>query len=246
MSPPSVQAHIHSHYPNAVPLSVFRQRAFGVLEQEFGVPLAQVLLATSICADDIVWVSDADGNMETHHATRDLLGPFEMGGLAGLPFTGLTGMTAYAHHIPDQGAACIVYGPHIGITDAGRLGKVKRPGQHDESAACGALILALRHFQSSPEYEPVLDEDDSEESLLELRLRPHRHRFLAAADPIKAATDTVYDIIHSLVHRYVGAVKDQFRCEQVALIGVVIVNTGPHDEDYVDLRHFTLLQVADL
>lgn len=241
-----IDAHIHAHYPNAVPLSVFRERAFAVLEREFGLRLAQVLLATSICADDIVWVSDTDGNQETHHATRELLGPFEMGGLAGLPFAGITGMAAYAHHIPDGGAACIVYGPHIGITDDGRLGKVLRPGQRVESAACGALALALRHFQSSPGYEPALDEDDSQESLLELRLRPYRSRFLSAPDPLKAATDVVYEIVHQLVHRYVRAVKDQFRCEQIALAGVVIVNTGAEHEDYIDLRDRALLRLADL
>ncbi len=242
----SVETHIQAHYPNALPLSVFREQAFGMIEPELGVPLAQVLLATSICADDIVWVSDADGNLETHHAARELLGPFEMGGLAGLPFAGLTGMTAYAHHIPDHGAACIVYGPHIGMTDLGQLGKVLRPGQHVESAACGALALALRHFQSSPEYEPTLDEDDSQESLLELRLRPYRARFLPAIDPLKAATELVYDTIHQLIHRYVRTVKDQFRCEHIALFGVLIVNTGPDYEDYIDLRHTAMLRVADL
>ena len=128
----SIESHIKAHYPNALPVTAFRRQAFGALEREFGVPLAQVLLATSICADDIVWVSDVDGNMETQHVTHELLGPFEMGGLAGLPFTGLTGMMAYAHHIPDEGAACIVYGPHIGITATGKLGMVLRPGQHVE------------------------------------------------------------------------------------------------------------------
>lgn len=246
MSSSSVQTQIHAHYPDALPLSSFRQQIFGALESKLGVPLSQVLLATSICADDIVWVSDADGNLETHHATRELLGPFEMGGLAGLPFTGLTGMTAYAHHIPDHGAACIVYGPHIGISDAGQLGKVLRPGQHDESAACGALVLALRHFQSSPGYEPVLNEDDSQETLLELRLRPYRERFLVEADPLKAATDVVYDVVHRLIHRYVRTVKDQFRCEQIALIGVVIINTSPSHEDYIELRDFAVLRVAEL
>ena len=242
----SVEAHIRAHYPNALPVTAFRRQAFGTLEREFGVPLAQVLLATSICADDIVWVSDADGNMETQHATHELLGPFEMGGLAGLPSTGLTGMMAYAHHIPDHGAACIVYGPHIGISDSGKLGIVLRPGQHVESAACGALALALRHFQSSPGYEPALDEDDAQETLLELRLRPYRARFLSAADPLTTATELVYDTIHQLIHRYVRAVKDQFRCDHIALFGVLIVNTGPDYEDYIDLRQSEMLRVADL
>ena len=75
---------IQAHYPNALPVSVFREQAFGTIEPELGVQLAQVLLATSICADDIVRVSDADGKLETHHAAHELLGPFEMGGLAGL------------------------------------------------------------------------------------------------------------------------------------------------------------------
>ena len=246
MAANSVEAHIRAHYPNALPLSVFREQAFGLIEQELGVRLAQVLLATSICADDIVWVSDADGNLETHHAASELLGPFEMGGLAGLPFTGLTGMTAYAHHIPDDGAACIVYGPHIGITDSGKLGLVLRPGQHVEFPACGALALALRHFQSSPEYEPMLDEDDAQETLLELRLRPYRAQFLSAADPLKAATEFVYDTSHQLIHRYLRAVKDQFRCKHIALFGVLIVNTGPEHEDYIDQRHSAMLRVADL
>lgn len=242
----SVEAHIRAHYPNALPVTAFRQSAFGALERELGVHLPQVLLATSICADDIVWVSDADGNIETQHATQELLGPFEMGGLAGLPFAGLTGMTAYAHHIPDDGAACIVYGPHIGITDSGKLGMVLRPGQHVESPACGALALALRHFQSSPEYEPILDEDDAQETLLELRLRPYRARFLAADDPLKAATELVYDTIDRLIYRYLHAVKDQFRCEYIALFGVLIVNTSPEHEDYIDLRHSTMLRLSDL
>jgi hypothetical protein len=246
MPPTSLQGHILAHYPNALPLSDFRQKAFGILEREFGMPLTQVLLATSICADDIVWITDAEGNLETHHATRELLGPFEMGGLAGLPFAGLTGMAAYAHHIPDRGAACIVYGPHIGITDEGQLGKVLRPGQHVASTACGALAVAVRHYQSAPAYEPALNEDDSEESLLELRLRPYRAQILASADPLKAATDIVYDIVHQLIHRYVRAVKDQFRCTQIALFGVLIINTSPGYEDCIDLRHSAMLRVADL
>lgn len=242
----SLETHIRAHYPNALPLTAFREQALRMLEDDFGMHPARVLLATSICADDIVWVIDTDGNIETYHATQELLGPFEMGGLAGLPFTGITGMTAYAHHIPDDGAACIIYGPHIGMTDDGQLGKVLRPGQHVESAACGALALAVRHFQSTPDYEPTLDEDDSQESLLELRLRPYRAAILAAPHPLKAATDVVYGIIHQLACRYVAAAKHQFRCEQIALIGVVIINTSPGYDDYVDLRNSAVLRVADL
>lgn len=245
-APKAMDTLVRVHYPQAIPASVFRERAFDRLEHELGIGLPNVLLATSICADDIVFITDEDGNVETHRVTHDLLGPFEMGGLAGLPFTGLTGMTAYAHHIPDHGAACIMYGPHIGISEAGELGKVLRPGQHSESTACGALGVALKHFQSSPDYQPTLDEDDSQEALLELRLQRYCDQILAAPHPLKAATDVVYDIIHQLVHRYVRAVKDQFRCELIVLAGLIIINTAPAYEDYIDLRHWAVMRLADL
>jgi hypothetical protein len=241
-----VEPLVRSHYPGAVPATVFRKRIIGWLEQEMGMTMSHVLLATSVCADDIVFMTDVAGNVETRRATHEMLGLFEMGGLAGLPFAGKTGVTAFAHHVPDQGAACIVYGPHIGMTDAGQLGKVLRTGQHEESTACGALGVALKHFQAAPDYQPVLDEDDSQEALLELRLKPHMARILATPHPLQAATDVVYAITHELIYRYVAAAKAQFRCERIALIGVVILNTSAAHEDYIDPRHLEVLRLADL
>ncbi len=208
--------------------------------------MSHVLLATSVCADDIVFLTDVAGNIETRRAAQVMLGLFEMGGLAGLPFAGKTGMTAFAHHVPDQGAACIVYGPHIGMTDAGQLGKVLRHGQHEATTACGALGVAIKRFSAMPDYQPVLDEDDSQEGLLELRLKPFMPQVLAAPNPLQAAAEVAYAITHDLIYRYVAAVKQQFRCKHIALIGVVIVNTSPASDDFVDLRHSAVLRLADL
>lgn len=246
MTTNTVDALVRGHYPGALPASAFRRAMIRWLEEELGLGMDHILLATSVCADDVVFITDVAGNIETQRATHDMFGLFEMGGLAGLPFTGKTGMTAFAHHVPDQGAACIVYGPHIGMTDDGQLGRLLRPGQHDHTAACGALALAIHHFQSHTDYQPVLDEDDSQEALLELRLKPHMAQILAAPHALVAATEAVYGIIHALVHRYVAAVKQQFRCERIALVGALIINTSPAHEDYVDPRHRAVLRLADL
>lgn len=246
MTTSAVECQVRAHYPQALPAAVFRKRIIGWLEQELGMTMAHVLLATSVCADDIVFMTDVAGNVETRRATQEMLGLFEMGGLAGLPFAGKTGVTAFAHHVPDQGAACIFYGPHIGMTDAGQFGKVLRTGQREESTACGALGVAIRRFQSAPDYQPVLDEDDSQEALLELRLKPHMARILAAPNPLQAATEVVYTITHELIYRYVAAAKAQFRCERIALIGVVIINTSSVHEDYIDPRHSAALRLAAL
>lgn len=241
-----VGSHVLSHYPNAMPASAFRRQIVRWIEQTLGIDMAHVLLATSVCADDIVFVTDVAGNVETHRAQDYLPGLFEMGGLAGLPFAGKTGMTAFAHHVPDHGAACIVYGSHVGMTDAGVLGKVLRQGQHEVSPACGALGVAIKHFQSTSDYDPVLDIDDAQEVLLEQRLKPYMAAILAASNPMQAASETAYSIIHDLILRYVTAVKAQFRCEHIALIGVLIINTSPEHEDYIDLRHRAVLRLAEL
>ena len=51
------------------------------------------------------------GGPLVHIVGQDLLGPFKMGGLNGFPFTGLTGMSAFSSHVPDNGAVLIFYGP---------------------------------------------------------------------------------------------------------------------------------------
>lgn len=246
MTTSPVASQVRAYYPQALPATLFRRHVSGWLEDELDMALSNVLLATSICADDIVFITDADGNVETQHATKEMLGPFDMGGLAGLPFTGKTGMAAFAHHVPDHGAACIVYGPHIGMTDAGVLGKVLRLGQHEESPACGALGVAIKHFQARPDYEPVLDMDDAQEALLEQRLKPYMAQVLAAPNPMQAASEATYHVIHDLIMRYVAASKAQFRCERLALAGVMIINTSPEHEDYIELRHKAIVRLADL
>ncbi len=169
-----------------------------------------------------------------------------MGGLAGLPYSGLTGMLTVGHHIPEGGSVLIAYGPHIGISDQGELGKLQRPGQPDEFVACGALTLALRHFQSAPDYLPVYDDDDIEQMTLERRLLPFREHILAAGNPLKAATDCAYNIIHGLIGRYLRAQKKAFNCETIALAGGIVINTSPQQEDYIDLRNFSVRRVEEL
>lgn len=53
---------------------------------------------------------------------------FNLGGLAGVPFVGKTGFGAFSHHVPVDGNILIVFGPHVGISPEGELGKTKRIG----------------------------------------------------------------------------------------------------------------------
>jgi len=243
-NPSPIEPLIKTHYPQALSETAFRDHIFQFLEKEHCGDVSRVLLGISQCADDVNAVHDADVTLVRRHFSSKLLGPFEMGGLAGMPYAGLTGMLTIAHHIPDGGSALIVYGPHIGITDQGELGKLLRPGQHRESPACGSLTLAVQHLASFPDYQPVHDDDDAEQRMLERRLLPYREQILGAAHPLKAATDIVYILIHDLILRYASAQEREFRCQFLALAGGVSINTGPQYEDYVDLRHLSVLPLG--
>jgi hypothetical protein len=80
------------------------------------------LVCTSLCCDEVSRPLEAD-------LTNAFGNHFNMGGLAGFPFAGVTGFGAMAHHIPDGGSCLIVYGPHVGIDSTGKVGTVDRRGE---------------------------------------------------------------------------------------------------------------------
>lgn len=66
-----------------------------------------------------------------------------MGGLSGIPFTGKGGFDAFSNHVPENGNLFVLFAPHVGITQDGKIGKFKRHGQNEESTTCGASLGAL-------------------------------------------------------------------------------------------------------
>ena len=223
-------------YPNAKTGEEVTENYLYLLSKEYKTNLKKMLFATSVCSDDV--------NISTDFR-RVLSRPFTMGGLGGLPYSGFTGMVAYSHHIPDGGDGFIFYGPHIGITDEGELGKMQRIGQSRLTNSCGALMLALERFQqkATPEevYVPHNVEYDYQQTLLEQMLMPFKHEIVTAKNPKKAITDTAYFKIHKQVSRLVKMTLNHFECERVFLLGGVIINTSEGIHDYVDVRNFQVI-----
>src|SRR5262245_50803401 len=200
--------HVTRNFPGAIPLSDLRARVRRWLQDDFGSRPETTLLATSLCADDIIASKDLG---------RDVWGPFSAGGLAGLPFGGLTALSAYAHHIPKHGTALIVYGPHIGITRNGELGKMLRPGQASLTSACGSLMGALDRLRAGVVAPTTLDaasDDLQQERLLQL-LAPGRTRILQSALPVKEITEVAYELSHAMIQRLIERVRGRFAGERV-------------------------------
>ena len=209
----------------------------GRMQIEHELDISRVLMATSLCSDDI--------NIPSTTFFNVLFGPFIMGGLGGLPFAGQTGMTAFAHHIPDDGSAFIFYGPHIGITLDGELGKMYRPRQEETGNSCGALMLALDRLQDST-YKPVLSDDDYQQMKLEESLLPYRDQILESSNQAKAITEATYDIINKKIHDHISTCKDEFHVNKVTLLGGIIINTDYGLDDYFDARNFEVIDLRSL
>ena len=228
---------VRSHFPNAMDAKDTSIHYLGQMQIEHKIDISKVLMATSVCSDDI--------NVPSTTFFNVLFGPFIMGGLGGLPFAGQTGMTAFAHHIPDEGSAFIFYGPHIGITLDGDLGKMYRPRQEQTGNSCGALMLALSRLQDSG-YKPVMNDDDYQQMKLEESLLPYREKVLDSDNQAKAITEAAYDIIDKKVHDHIKTCKDEFHVDKVTLLGGIIINTDYGLDDYFDTRNFEVIDVKNL
>ncbi|MEM7656822.1 MAG: hypothetical protein AAF399_11890 [Bacteroidota bacterium] len=224
-------------FPNAMDAKDTSIHYLGKMQIEHKLDISKVLMATSVCSDDI--------NVPSTTFFNVLFGPFIMGGLGGLPFAGQTGMTAFAHHIPDEGSAFILYGPHIGLTLEGELGKMYRPRQEDTGNSCGALMLALDRLQDQG-YSPTITDDDYQQMKLEESLLPHRTQILDSENPAKAITETAYDLIHEKIHHHLKTCKNEFHVDKVTLLGGIIINTDYGLDDYFDARNFEVIELKDL
>ena len=228
---------VKSHFPTAMDAKDTSIQYLGKMQLQHGIDISKVLMATSVCSDDI--------NVPSTTFFNVLFGPFIMGGLGGLPFAGQTGMTAFAHHISDEGSAFIFYGPHIGITLDGDLGKMYRPRQEQTGNSCGALMLALSRFQDSS-YKPVLNDDDYQQMKLEESLIDRREEILDSENQEKAITLATYDVIDKKIHEHLKSCKDEFPVDTVTLLGGIIINTDYGLDDYFVAKNFEVLDVKSL
>ncbi|MEM7572739.1 MAG: hypothetical protein AAF433_07555 [Bacteroidota bacterium] len=228
---------VKGYFPDAMDAKDTSIHYLGRMQIEHQLDISKVLMATSVCSDDI--------NVPSTTFFNVLFGPFIMGGLGGLPFAGRTGMTAFAHHIPDEGSAFIFYGPHIGVTLDGELGKMYRPRQENTGNSCGALMLALDRFQEEG-YAPVINEDDYQQMKLEESLLPYREQVLQSDEQAKAITEATYEIIDRKIHDHIVACKNEFHVDKVTLLGGIIINTDYGLDDYFDARNFEVIDLKNL
>lgn len=223
---------VRAHYPTAITTADAVERFVDMVEEDFDLEARYIMLADSICADDV-------NTIQYPTAASEFLGPFKMGGLDGFPFTGLTGMNAFAHHVPDKGAVFVYYGPHIGISAKGRVGEINRIGMADASGCCGAAKGALGKLLDGKIEHGHVTDLDYQMNTIEQILLAGEARIRAAAIPLKEATEVIYEAIDRRIEQLVAATD--YPCRYVFLMGAILINSDPDVGSFSATRKFVVI-----
>lgn len=245
MTIPSAPAHpsapadtLKARFPDAIPISAFQGEAFRNLTNA-GLTVDHAIWATSLCSDEV------SNDFREFYEQFASPGPFILGGISGLPFAGITGMRAFLSHVPDGGMAMILFGPHIGLTADGTLGKVNRHYQDHPSTCCGSLAAALRDIAE----QSVLPQDnplDYQQARVVQHLHEAREEILASPEPLLAATEVAYRAIETKLYRVLTAAEKGFEGIRVCLTGGIVINTDWGSEDHILVRRRNLVTLGQL
>ena len=210
------QDKLNEAYPKALAFEEFSEALKAKLTQRGFTP-ENTLFASGFCRDEI---NTFALDLLIHFWGED----FFLGGLAGFPSAGATGLGACISHVPDDGKLLVVYGPHIGISETGEIGKVNRPGLNKESSTCGALAAILGKVNANRSYHSENDPLDLEQSALEDILIDQALNSIDQADSIKQFTEATFKVIDKRMHELIERVE----CDkEIALVGGILINTPP-------------------
>lgn len=225
---------VRKWYPNANSSADTVNRMLDVVEQNLQLKPHQLMHADSLCCDDVNAIQYPQRAME-------MLGPFHLGGLNGYPFAGLTGMGAFAHHVPEDGAVVVFYAPHIGITSEGTIGEIKRFGQSSNSACCGAAKGALTKLVNDEIVQGNISALDFQMNTIEQIFLAEKQRILKADNQIFEATQVMYEAIDNRIEVLVK--RAEYPCKYVVLIGAIFINGDKDMGSFCTFQKFEYLNL---
>lgn len=226
---------IRKWYPNAITTLDCVNKVIDFFEDELGLEPSSVAYADSVCSDDV-------NNIQYPARAGEFLGPFKMGGLDGFPFAGLTGMAAFASHVPDNGAVFIYYAPHIGVTKSGALGEIHRHGQNKNSGCCGAAKGALNKLTNNQIVAGVLNDMDYQMNTIEQIVLADKDKILTAQTPLFEATNSIYNAIEKRMNELVE--KTNFNCRYVVLMGGILINSDTDMGSFTATKRFEVIDLS--
>lgn len=225
---------IRKHYPNALTTIDFMNKVIDYVEEKLDLEPAQIMIADSLCSDEV-------NSIQYPARASEFLGPFKMGGLDGFPFTGLSGMQAFANHVPDDGAVFIYYGPHIGVSKEGIIGEINRFGQNQNTPCCGAATVALKNLLDDSIKAGNITEMDYQMNVIEQILYNEKERILNAKIPVYEVTEIIYESIDKRIQELIAATK--YNCKYLILIGGILINSDSDIGSFSSTKRFDVIDL---
>jgi len=146
-NPGSYTVTVQDEYEGAVSALRFAEATKEFIKTQ-GYSYKDILLSTDVCSDDVNAIELVGNLGQTSAQQSSFLGPFFGAGLAGYPHTGVLGLQAWASHITANGALFLINTPHIGISQAGNVGRMWRKGKTQAESltdnTCGAVVTAAQ------------------------------------------------------------------------------------------------------
>jgi len=164
-----------------------------------------------------------------------------------VPFAGKAGLSAYAHHVPDEGKLLIVFAPHVGVGYDGSVGAIERAGVVAGSSACGAAVGAYKTL-SKPGVNPPSDFGDMNDlqfDYIKMKLNPKLSGVKAAPNDMAFVTYQMYAMVKEAMLAQIAASPGIWDdCSELAVLGGVQINRYKNKDAFQPLMFQTLTKAG--
>jgi hypothetical protein len=220
---------VQTFFPGALSNLELETKVVSILAEK-GFTADNTLLATSLCCDELARRLEDD--FEKIYGKN-----FNLGGLSGFPFAGNSGFGAMAAHIPDDGSCLLIYGPHVGISKTGVVGKVERSGIKLVDTCCGSAVAASNYLKGITNGGATINTKiksftDFQQGAVQELILPHGKRLSNAQNSMVELPYALYDSQDILMQEIVKKGAAGAKKNGIALLGGLQINTAPDTFDY--------------
>jgi len=215
---------IKNTFPGAIEYKTFHKH-IAKLGEQHGFVKDNTIAMYSVCRDEL-----------TEHFVDALEATwgesFNISSLAGFVFCGKTGFQAGMAHAPKQDGVeryLLFCGPHIGISEDGKVGAVWRGGRDKISHACGALMAFHEELK-----EGKISVKDDPQDLEQTSLKQYLLEYIkygeipTLVELCYKAQQCIFDMVE---HTLEGALSNK-QASNYLVISAILIH-GPKDTHYV-------------
>lgn len=227
---------LKQYFPGSIPSTTVFLRVQSTLRKRQYYPY-NTLIATSLPTDEIVNTSTSIVNqIRSKFSEVKDGGVYNLGGLGGIPFAGMTGVNDMLSHAQKDGRVLIIFGPNVGISKDGKVGLVERIGRSELGAneTNGAIVQAYKDIISRKVDSKATEFDLEMDYLVTLlESMPLKEYSSTGGDDYAIAqiTKNLYVTIEKLIQKQVDVSISKSSnfwdsVTEVTLMGGIVVNRG--------------------